>query len=279
MKTHQLLAVIALVVATVTPKQIFAQNETKEQINVPLTDPGKPGTLQVKVIRGSIHVIGYSGKDVMIEVSSKAIAEKDEPSRDEAAKGMKRINGGRTGLELTVEEEKNTVSIKPSFPRNPIHLTIKVPQSFALNLGAINEGDVIVDNVNGEFEIANVNGAILLNNISGSVVANTVNGNVKGVFKAINPDAPMAFSTLNGNIDITFPTTAKFDVKMKSDRGEIYSDFDIDVDKTQPKAVRSASNGLYKVTISDWVQGKINGGGKEVMMKNMNGNLYIRKAK
>ncbi|MDQ6481479.1 DUF4097 family beta strand repeat-containing protein [Dyadobacter sp. LHD-138] len=279
MKIHKLLAVVLIMAASTKTLPLLAQNETKEQLTIALSDPGKPGSLNVKLIRGSIHVTGYAGKEVLIDVVSKASAEKNDDSKDENAKGLKRITTGRTDLDLTVEEQKNNVSIKTSMGRHPIHLTIKVPVQFGLQVGTINEGDVTVDNVSGELEISNVNGAIQLTNISGSIVANTVNGNLKAVFKSVNPEAPMAFSTLNGNVDVTFPAASKFDVKLKSDRGEIYSDFDVDVDKTQPKATRSAKDGLYKVSISDWVQGKVNGGGKEVMMKNMNGNIYVRKAK
>lgn len=279
MKNHKLLAMILVMAASTITLPLIAQNDLKEQITVPLSDPSKSGSLDVKLIRGSIHIIGYAGKEVIIDAASKGAGEKNEEIKDEAAKGMKRISSGRNGLDLTIEEEKNNVRIKPSMPRYPVNLTIKVPQNFTLRVGAINEGDITIDNVNGEFEISNVNGAIMLNNISGSVVANTVNGNVKANFKFINPESPMAFSTLNGNVDVTFPAAAKFDVKLKSDRGEIFSDYDVDVDKTQPKTVKTAKEGLYKVIVSDWVQGKVNGGGKEVMMKNMNGNIYVRKAK
>ena len=66
---------------------------------------------------------------------------------------------------------------------------------------------------------------------------------------------------------------------MKSDRGDLFTDFDIDVDKNQPKTNRTAQSGMYRVTVEDWVSGKINGGGPEMLMKNMNGNIYVRKAK
>ena len=279
MKIHKLTAMAFFMAVSMNAIDVLAQNDVKEQISVALTDPSKPGSLEVKLIRGSIHVVGYAGKEVVIDAVSKEGRDRNDESKDEAAKGLKRISSGRNGLDLTVEEEKNNVSIRVAIPKNPVHLTIKVPSNFNLRVGTINEGDVTVENVSGELEISNVNGAIQLTNVSGSVVANTVNGNLKAAFKAINQAAPMAFSTLNGSVDVTFPPTSKFDVKLKSDRGEVYSDFDIDVDKTAPKAVRTTREGMQKVSISDWVQGKVNGGGKEVMMKNMNGNIYVRKSK
>ena len=66
---------------------------------------------------------------------------------------------------------------------------------------------------------------------------------------------------------------------MKSDQGEIYSDFDISTDQSQPKATKSAKDGVYRVNIDKWVLGKINAGGPEMMMKTWNGNIYVRKAK
>ena len=71
----------------------------------------------------------------------------------------------------------------------------------------------------------------------------------------------------------------KANVRIKSDRGNIFSDFDIAIDKKQAQATRSNQSGMYRVTIEDWVYGKINGGGPEVMMKSMNGSIYVRKAK
>ncbi|WP_080054609.1 DUF4097 family beta strand repeat-containing protein [Spirosoma aerolatum] len=280
MKTIKL-SLVALLLSVLTAGSILAQNDVKEQLVVPLSDPGKPGTLRVNLINGSINVVGYSGKDVVIDIvaSGSKRGRRDDDDRDRgAAAGMKRISAGNP-LDISAREKNNTVNIEANSINQPIDLTIKVPQQFNLRIGTVNHGEITVDNVSGELEVNNVNGAIELTNVAGSAVANTVNGVVKATFKNVNADTPMAFSTLNGNVDVTFPANAKMNVKLKSDRGDMYSDFDIDVDKTQSKVNRTNQNGMYRVSIDDWVQGKINGGGREIMMKNMNGNIYIRKAK
>lgn len=277
----------ALLLSVLTVTSLVAQNDVKEQLVVPLSDPGKPGTLRVNLINGSINVVGYSGKDVVVDIvaTGNRRGRNDDGDRDRnrdrdqgASAGMKRINAGNP-LDISAREKNNTVNIEANSINQPIDLTIKVPQQFNLRIGTVNHGEISVDNVSGELEVNNVNGAIELTNVSGSAVANTVNGVVKASFKSVNADTPMAFSTLNGNVDVTFPANAKLNVKLKSDRGDMYSDFDIDVDKTQSKVNRTNQNGMYRVSIDDWVQGKINGGGREIMMKNMNGNIYIRKAK
>ncbi|MCF2517358.1 DUF4097 family beta strand repeat-containing protein [Dyadobacter sp. CY351] len=277
MKTNPLLtlSIAALLACFTSPSQ--AQTGTKEQLVVPLTDPAKPGSLQVNLINGTIKVTGYSGNQVIIDAVVKSSEKPDKP-KDEAAGGMKRItrNGG---LELTATEEHNVVKLTTRMVNTTMLLEIKVPQKFGLKVGTVNNGDIVIENVSGEMEIQNVNGDITLTNIAGSAVANTINGTLKANFKTIDNTSPMAFSTLNGNVDVTIPATAKFDVKLKSDRGEIFSDFDVDVDKSAPQPTRSGKDGMYKVSIDDWVKGKINGGGSEIMMKNMNGNIYVRKAK
>ncbi|MCF0069991.1 DUF4097 family beta strand repeat-containing protein [Dyadobacter sp. CY261] len=275
MKTPRILVLAAFAAFTTFSAPLLAQGELKEQLSVPLSDPAKPGSLKVHLVRGSIRITGYNGNQVLIDASSK----QDKPEKPkENSEGMKRISKNGS-LDITATEENNVVNVSSKLFNTQMELNIKVPMKFALNVGTVNDGDITIENVDGEMEITNVNGDIRLTNISGSAVANTVNGLLKATFKTADAKSPMAFSTLNGNVDVTLPATAKFDVKLKSDRGEIYSDFDVDVDKAAPQASRSSKDGMYKVSIEDWVKGKVNGGGSEIMMKNMNGNIYVRKAK
>lgn len=273
-------AIAALIWLGTAP--VLAQSDVKEQLTVPLTDPGKPGSLEVGLMHGFIHVVGYNGKEVIIDATSDGTRRNRDVSRPDAGRntesGMRRIPTGNP-FDLSAEEKNNRVKVSTSSIHNPVNLTIKVPQRFSLKLNTINQGDITVENVTGELEINNVNGPIELTNIGGSAVANTINGDLKATFRDVSANTPMAFSTLNGRVDVTFPASVKANVKMKSDRGDLFSDFDIDVDKAQPKATRSAQSGMYRVTIDDWVYGKINGGGPEVMMKSMQGNIYVRKAK
>jgi len=279
MKTIKIITAIFALTAMNLSTPVAAQTDIKEQLTVPLSDPSKPGTLRLSLINGSIKVTGYAGKEVVIDATVEASkAPSKEKKTDELATGMKKLST-RGGIEITAEERNNNVKVSSHFMKRAVDLAIKVPQQFSLTISTINNGDIIVENVTGVLEISNVNGAIQLNNVAGSAVATTVNGEVKANFKSVTAESPMAFTSLNGRIDVTFPPSAKFNVKLKSDRGEIYSDFDVDVDKTEPKSNKVTKDGMYKVSIDDWVQGKVNGGGSEVMMKNMHGNIYIRKAK
>ncbi|MGF7042464.1 DUF4097 family beta strand repeat-containing protein [Mucilaginibacter lappiensis] len=264
-----------LMLALLLSTRIWAQGNTSEQLVVPLSDPGKPYKLYAHLINGSITLVSYEGKDVIVDAQSG----EEKSGRVKETNGMRRL-APANNLDITAEENNNQVNIHSSAGNKNINLTIKVPQSaVSLKLSTVNNGNINASNVNGELEITNVNGSIKLTNVSGSVVANTVNGEVKVSFKTIDIKAAMAFSTLNGNVDVTFPATLKANVKLKSDRGDIYTDFDVVTTQQKPAVSRSNKAGMYNLKIDDWVYGKIDGGGPEILMKNMNGNIYIRKAK
>ena len=253
----------------------FGQTGSTETLTVPLSSPGKPYSLKVHLVTGSIKVVGYEGKDVIVNVSPRK--NEDEDRSEDTKNGMKRISVSG-GYEVTAKEADNTVTVNTGNPNKALDLELKIPQDVKLKIGTVNDGDVSVENVSGELEVNNVNDKITLTNISGSVVANTVNGDVTVTFKTIDPKAPMAFSTLNGDVNVPLPADTKANLKLKSDNGDVFSDFDIDIDKTPSKIDKTTEPGMYKIKKDDWVYGKINGGGPEMMMKNMQGDIYVKKA-
>lgn len=272
MKYMKTIALSALLIAGT----LLAGAQSKETLTVALSNPGKHYKLKVNLVTGSIKVTGTTGKDIQIEVTDP----EQGRSRKEAASegGMKRISAN-PGYEITAKESDNNVHVTSSNPNRNVNLELKIPQDVTLTVSTVNNGDIDIENVKGELEITNVNGDVRLKNISGSAVANTVNGDVIANFISTDNDAAMGFSTLNGKIDVSLPAGFKSNLKLKSDRGEIYSDFDVDMDKSVPRVNKTANNGLYKLNVDDWVYGKINGGGPQLMMKTMTGNIYVRKNK
>lgn len=266
--------ITALIITMLINTTLKAQGG--EQMVVPLSQPGKPYKLDVGLVNGGITVMGYEGKDIVITVQDRG----ERKVKVKVHEGMHSLSSGARA-EIQAEENNNKVTVSGEAGKTT-NLLIKVPlNDGTLKLGTVNEGDIVASNISGEIEVTNVNGAIKATNVSGSVVANTVNGNVVVTFRTIDPKAPMAFTTLNGNVDVTFPASLKANVKLKSDRGEIYTDFDVVTEQRKPTVIHTngSKGGLYSVKIEDWVYGKIDGGGPEMMMKNMNGNIYIRKAK
>lgn len=264
-----------LMLTVLLSARLWAQ-EDKGQLVVPLSEPGKPYKLDIGLVNGSITVTGYEGKDIIIDAQGE---ERKHREKEAAPGGMKRLFAGNN-LDVQAQENNNQVNIHGS-PNKTTNLTIKVPMnSTSVKLSTVNNGNINASNIGGDLEIRNVNGYIKLNNISGSVVANTVNGNVEVAFKSIDAKAAMAFSTLNGKVDVTFPASLKANVKLKSDQGDIFTDFDVVTEQRKPVVTKNAGEkGMYSLKMEDWVYGKIAGGGPELLMKTTFGSLYIRKAK
>jgi DUF4097 and DUF4098 domain-containing protein YvlB len=137
-----------------------------------------------------------------------------------------------------------------------------------------------VTGVNGDHEIENSNGAIRLTDVSGSVVAHTLNGGVTASLGHITGNKPMSFTSLNGKVDVTLPADTKARLRLKSDNGSIYSDFDVKLEADTNKPVVEDSrgkDGKYKISVDRAVTGTINGGGPEYTFQTMNGNILIHK--
>jgi len=268
-------AVVILCVAFVAAP-VCGQTQTPsgaDRISVNLSDPARPALVKASLINGGITVKGYDGKDVVVE----ARARNGESSRADSS--MKRIVVSSTGL--SVEEENNEVRISADAVMRIIDLTISVPVHTSLKLSAVNSGAIVVTGVDGELDVNDVNGSVTLNNVSGSAVAHALNGRLLATFSRVNPQKPMAFSSLNGDIDVTFPADLKANLSLKSDRGEIFSDFDVQVQASAPQQTVEdgrKNGGKYLVKIDKTVHGTINGGGPELQFTNFNGGIYIRKA-
>jgi len=245
-----------------------------DRVVVTLSDPSRPSTVKASLINGGITVKAYDGKDIVVEAHPRNREDSDGEDRP----GPKRLNIATTGL--NVEEENNQVNIGADAVQRPIDLVIQVPVHTSLHLRAVNDGDITVTGVDGELDVDDINGSVTLSKIAGSAVAHALNGKLLVSFTRIN-QRPMAFSSLNGDIDVTFPVDLKANVSLRSDNGDVFSDFDVNMtpQSSQPVVEDGRSHGgKYKVKIDKTVRGTINGGGPEMQFTNFNGGIYIRKA-
>ena len=263
-------AVICL--GLITACAAWAQEPPPERVTVPFSDPSRPKTVKVSLINGSITVNGYNGNQVVIEAQGEARRHREAPE------GMHRID---TGIGLQAEESDNVVTIGAG-PNHNGSLTLQVPVNTSLKLTSVNGGKIAVDGISGDIEVNATNGAVTVTHTSGSVIAEALNGRVTVVLDKVTPGKPMSFSSLNGNIDVTLPADVKANVKMKSNNGEIFTDFDVHIEPSSRQPVvegASGRGGRYRVRLDRTISGTINGGGPEMQFTTLNGNIYIRKAK
>jgi len=79
---------------------------------------------------------------------------------------------------------------------------------------------------------------------------------------------------------VTLPADARASLRLKSQEGDVYSDFDLSL-KTAPVRTEESgkSTGRFRVEIERAALATINGGGVGMKVETYNGNIYIRKKK
>ncbi len=259
-----------------------------DRLTVPLSDPAKPARIEVSLVMGSIHVT--AGKAGEVSIGAEVAPDEGEDSGDEdapAIAGSAKDRKDRShlhrlpnnSLDLSAEEDKNRVRIQVNSWSRTVDLEVRVPEGSALQLSTVNDGELVVEGISGELDLSNTNGDITVKNARGPVNANTVNGDITVDFAGALAAAPMAFSTLNGDVDLSLPPDARLNVRLRSDNGDIYSDFDVAIvtEDVRGPVEPNHGKGKYRVSIAKELTGKIGGGGPEIFLKTFNGDVVLRK--
>ena len=268
---------VACVAGVVGSVAAGAQGQS-ERVTVPFSDPSRPGSLNVQLMDGSMTIRGTDRRDVLIEASG---GEQERSSRnDQAASGLRRLTqrGG-----FSVDEQANTMRLTSGPQGRGQNFTIEVPRRTNLKLNVVNGESITVDGVEGDIETSNVNGpTTTLTNVSGSVVAHATNGRIVATIARVAAQKAMAFSSLNGSVDVTLPASVKANVKLRSDQGDVFTDFEIQMTASKEAPVvkdTRQSNGRYRIEVDRSLYGTINGGGPEFELRSFNGNVYLRRGK
>lgn len=250
-----------------------------QKATVAFSNPSQPRKLVVETMFGSVTVRGYNGQEAVVETTGQSGVRLPGQKETEPPAGMHRIGGSSPGIEIT--EENNTIRVSSGrSPFSRADVVIQVPVQTSVRVNARMGNAITIENITGEIEANNMNGQVNITNVSGSVMAHSMNGKILASIDSVTPDKPMSFSTMNGEIDVTLPSSIKANVKLKTDRGEIFTDFDIKLDATsQPPQVEDnrKKGGRYRVQFNRGTNGTINGGGPEIQFTTFNGNILIHK--
>ena len=277
-----------------------AATQTPQQVTVPLSDPSRPATLRVNLMWGGVTIRGSNRKDVLIEAQSaterrgRGVVYSDGGGvivlgRGRSGRGDSgRSDSDTTGLRrltqpggFSIEENNNEIVLSSGWNNRGLDFTIEMPARANLKLSTLNAGPIVVENIDGEIEVNNQNESITMTNVSGSVVANAHNGRLKVEMTRVSPDKPMAFTTFNGPVEVTLPSTLKANLRLRSDHGEILSDFDIQVRpvSASPSQNVRGPDGRIRIEVNQSIQGTVNGGGPEFEFRSFNGSIIVRKGK
>ena len=191
---------------------------------------------------------------------------------------------------MEITEDHNTIRVGHGSFMFPTDIVIQVPVDTSVNVSSLagGAGGITIENISGEIEASNMAGPVTITNASGSVVAHSMAGKITVALNRVMPDKSMSFSTMNGDIDVTLPADTKAQLKMKTDNGDIFTDFDVTLNPqkgapvVEEQKAKGSKNGKdaktrYRVRADSTTNGTINGGGPEMQFTTFNGRILIHK--
>jgi len=281
-----LLAAGALVLAAAAQeaKDAVYKFQEKEDIRNVLgfQDPGRPGSLTVDNLFGTIEVQGADRTDIELTAV-----------RTIRAKNPEKLGRGKAEVVLDIKTAGNDIDVYVDGPfRCQVQdcpgirwrdwgyevrydFVLKVPRKTAVNLKTVNEGRVVVRNVEGDFDIRNVNGEIILETMAGAGAAHTVNGEVRAAFVR-NPAAACSFRTVNGDVTLAFQGGLGADFRLKTMHGGAYSDFATTALPGEP-VKKETIDGKTVFKRGGFTGVRVGKGGPEIRCDTLNGDIFIKK--
>ena len=256
-----------------------ARVEQNETIQKTYTLSGAaPQKIIVDNVNGSIHVTGYSGNEVRLVAHKRLSA--DSPETAEAA---------RREVTLDISQSDNTVRFYVDGPfrckNGGVHIDrdpgyevtydfeIQTPEASAIDLKTINDGEIRVENIGGNYKVDNINGGVEMSDLAGSGKVYALNGKVRVTFRE-NPRDTSSFGSLNGEVRVSFQPDLNADIRFKTFNGEVFTDYPVTY-LPLPAAAAERHGTRYVYKSSDWQGVRVGRGGPELSFDAFNGNIRI----
>jgi DUF4097 and DUF4098 domain-containing protein YvlB len=269
--------------------QSFTEKITRELV---FEKKSAANTVVIDNINGSIHVEAYTGDKVLVTVT-KTIR----------AKTAERLEEGKKKIQLGIVNDVDTLVLYTDgtcsgYGRNTgnrrytsgqwgyrscrechenyeyqLDFSLQVPADVHVSVSTINDGDIVISNMQVASAANNINGGIKLLNLTSEARAHTINGDVDITY-ARNPNRACRFYTLNGDIRANFQKGLAANMSFESFNGELFTNIDkIEAMPATPQQVARKDGVTFKVGDNFY---KIGAGGSLLAFETFNGNVYIK---
>ena len=243
--------------------------------------------VEVDNVFGSIRVTAGTGREVVVVANELVTAETKE-----------KLAEARQEVKLDMAQKGDTVRLYVDGPfrcdcgdcckdkqgrRNrgfdgyqvKYDFEIQAPAGSSLWLRTINDGEIKVNGIAGDYNVENINGGIEFLEAGGSGRIYALNGGVKVTFQR-NPRAASTFGSLNGEVELQFQPDLAADFRIKTFNGEVYTDFPVTSLPLQPASLERRNGRLTRK--GDRYTGvRIGAGGPEIKLDGFNGDMRILK--
>ena len=238
-----------------------------------------PKKVIVDNVNGSIRVTGYAGAEVRLTAQRRVRADSAELAEQ-----------ARREVTLDISQDANTVRFYVNGPFrchddcNHHHhwgddyqvtydFQLQVPHDTAVDLKTVNDGEIEVADVAGDYKVDNINGGVEMTGLSGSGKVYALNGKVKVSFRE-NPRAASSFGSLNGEVRVSFQPDLNADLRFKTFNGGIYTDYPVTY-LPQATAPGERRNGRFVYKSNDWHAARVGNGGPQLSFDGFNGDIRI----
>ena len=140
-----------------------------------------------------------------------------------------------------------------------VDFTVRVPDHVGF-VGKTINGGISATSLTGNVVTKTINGSIKIST-SGYAEASTINGEIAARINDANWPKSLTFKTLNGEINLDLPRNLNASVDAQTLNGTITSDFPLEVTNLKGKK---------------FVKGTIGSGGRELLLKTLNGSINLR---
>ena len=232
------------------------------------------GRLTLVNVNGDISIDTWDRHEVKMKAKKRARAGSEEAARLLLEKTTVQFDPTENRIDIRSDAPK-----KLGRNRNvSVAYALTVPREIDLELKSVN-GSVHAKDVSGAVDAKTTNGRIGLTGIFGAIQARTTNGKI-GLSEVLGPitakttngsikvavtgsgeqQHEISAKTTNGGIEATLPKGLKAHLKASTVNGKINTDFPVTV----------------KGLISKSVDGQINGGGRLIHLKTVNGSIRLK---
>lgn len=220
-------------------------------------------TLILKVDQMDLKIIGTSSSQISIEAGSI----KPMPERAKGLRPLYNSASDNTGAGMEMKKEGDVMYLSKARSGSGEY-TLRVPKSIQINILETDwmGGSFHLSGLTGEIEIESKSSSIVMEKVSGPITANSTAGNIDIVFSNLNQSKPCFISNISGHIDVTLGSQTKANVQLQNIAGEVYSNYDLGEVKDGMRSFGGQN-----------IKSAINGGGVEFRLKNISGDIYLRK--
>ncbi|WP_459210085.1 DUF4097 family beta strand repeat-containing protein [Aquimarina rhabdastrellae] len=203
------------------------------------------------------------------ELLIKDVKARKNPEKANGLKAIYATGDDNTGYGISIEKEGDALIIRNLKDIYSPDLEIHLPKNINLLIQNHGLGDVTIHGFSSEIEVKTNTGLIKITDVTGPIVAKTSTGDVNVIFNTVNQSSPISLLSSAGDVDVTLPKNTPANLNLKAAVGSVFTDFDIQQEKSK--------SSLKTLNPNRSIKTKINNGGVDISLRSSTGNIYIRK--